>query len=59
MLIDNTPKSLFSSEKAEQLVKTMQKDDPEWTYTPVHCPDGIGHSYIMITDEDGEIIGHL
>ncbi len=51
---------LFPKEKAIQVAADMQAGEDEgWTYAPVHCPKGTGHSYIEIYDEDGFLVGRV
>ena len=59
MAIINHPHRLFTKEKSIEVAVMMQENDPEWTYTPVHCPKGTGYSFIEIYDEDGLFIGKV
>ena len=53
----DTTAHLYSPTKAEQVAAQLQAGDMDWTYTVVHDPQGTGYSYIMITDEDGAMVG--
>ena len=59
MLTIEQPRQFFSKDHAERVAREMGEDDPDWTYTPVHPPDGKGWSFVEIRDEDGEFIGHV
>lgn len=51
--------TMFTKEKAIKIAEEMKKNDPEWTYTPVHDPKGTGFSFIAVYDENGEFISKL
>lgn len=60
MLISNSPHTLFSPEKAEEIAKELTKNDSEgWTYKVNHDPSGKGYSFIEIYDEDGIFVANL
>ena len=59
MLLTNKPHQLFTRERAEAKVAELQAGDPDWTYTPIHSPTGLGWSYIEIKDEDGQFVGNF
>jgi hypothetical protein len=59
MLITNQTKFFKDPIKAEQVAATMQAEDQDWVYTPMHCPKGTGFSYIQIKDEDGLVVGNV
>lgn len=49
--------TLLDPKKAEDLAKSLKKDDPEWDYKPVH-EDG-KFSFIEVYDETGAKVGVL
>jgi hypothetical protein len=53
----DTTEHLYAPATAIAVAATLQAGDPDWTYTAVHDPKGTGYSYIVITDEDGEVVG--
>jgi dienelactone hydrolase len=53
------PDHMFPHNKAEELAKKNQKDDPEWTYKAVPNPKKHGFSFVEIYDEDGKHVGNL
>lgn len=54
-LLDTTPK-LFAREDAIVFARKLQEEDPDWTYTAQHDPNGTGYSRIAIYDEEGEFV---
>ena len=40
--------------KAIEMAKTLQENDPEWTYTVHHGQNGMGR--IDVHDEDGHLL---
>jgi len=59
MLLTNKPHQLFTPEQATAKAAEMQEGDPDWTYTAIHSPTGVGWSYIEIKDEAGEFVGNF
>ena len=53
----DTTGHLYTPAQAAVVVAQLQANDPDWTYTVVHDPKGTGYSYILITDEEGELVG--
>ncbi len=53
------PGMFFKPEVAIAKAALLQSNDDDWKYEVVHCPKGIGFSFIQIRDEDGEIIGKI
>ena len=56
--IDTTTK-LYTKEKADKIVQSMNDQDDDWTYTAVHDPKGTGFSFIEAYDENGELVGTM
>ncbi len=52
-----TPGQLLSPADADATAARLGLEDPDWTYTAVHCPKGTGLSFILVHDEDGELVG--
>ena len=59
MMINNRPATLYSPEDAEAQARILQADDSDWTYEAIHDPKGTGWSFIVIRDEDGDLIGRM
>ena len=59
MMINNRPATLFSPENAEAQAQILQAGDSDWTYEAIHDPKGTGWSFIVIRDEDGDLIGRM
>jgi len=59
MCLTNLPHRLFEKQESIAIASLMQKNDPEWTYIPVHDPKGTGHSFIEIYDEEMEYLGKV
>jgi len=51
--------SLYTVEEANRVAATLQENDPDWSYRPVHDPSGEGYSYIEIYDEAGEYVSRV
>jgi hypothetical protein len=58
MIIQNV-KKFFTKSDSIKVASEIQADDEDWTYTPVHCPNGTGWSFINIHDEDGFLVGQV
>ena len=59
MMISNRPATLLSPDDAEAQARIFQAGDSEWTYEAIHDPKATGWSFIVIRDEDGDLIGRM
>jgi len=57
MTIDTTYK-LYTKEESIKTASIMNDSD-DWSYIPVHCPNGTGYSFIEIYDEGGEFVARM
>ena len=55
----DTTHTLYTPERANQVVSDMAKSDPDWSYKAIHDPKGTGHSFIEIRDENDDLVGRL
>jgi len=58
MILKNN-KAFFSKERAIEVAAVCNESDDDWTYTPVHCPNGTGYSFVEIHDEDNEFVAFV
>ena len=50
--------TVLTIEKALEVVKVNQENDPDWTYTMVMDANGEG-AVVAVIDEDGTLLGYL